>query len=927
MSMNRFSKFALMSAVVALVVVDVAPVAASSPDPSTTVAAETTTTAPVDSTTTTQPGATTTAPADGTSPTTTVAPPVTDTNLPSTPPAGYVALDQPSPTTVPATPTAPEAKPVEAKDGPDLLVSGQVTGPAVPGFPVVGKISVANVGNAIAGDKAPVTFTLSDVPTWAKLRDVLPALAADSPVGTVAWQCNGSSCTLVEKRADGVGNAVIQPGRAFGAYVRYDLDKTAVIPPPKKQLLQNVQDASAAGDVAGMQKELSAPPHINVVGGLSGDITAVNDKAVMQLFGAENLPVAGAYFDGTISATVYPGGLYRAEMRVLVLGSEVQSGDITLGEVVPAQLKLSEVSITGTGWKCDDPNAPNSCTHTGPNRNPGEFSDALVITGRVGRDVVPTATPLTWKIPMTAKPATGTELIQGNGNPSVLIDKVPTPDMSVRMTPRDGNSSLVPGKPVTIDVNARSGNGLGQAVIVNLQVQKGLKVDGPAADSDKNWQCTRPAGPNDSKEFGDSLQCLTAQIDIGEEPKLAVTVSLGDGAEDGSARVVATVAASNEPQESAANNSATHSVIVQPQPAPMPGIVLTRPDAKGVKAAVTDGSATEITISKETTYGVAVTNLGSKAMDAGTVLRIEQYVSDYAQFSGQSFAAKTNYGVALDGQTITTAPGKWVCATGTATQPAVNLPAAVATATEAVAPTTAAPAAPKSGPAVRCELALASAIAPGAQSPVLNLTVQPSLKAKVGKPEWPIFASVPANPKVPVARYGMTMSLVEFKPEVRASIVAPAGPRPGGSAVATFSVRNGGNADSAKQYIIVKAVSGRVSGAKGESWKCVLVGSAFLAGYVLCSREATLKQGEESPAITVDYYSNDKTAKSVTLSATSIVSTITGTITRVSNLEVPLRDALGFAIKGPDVIVDQIVDAAGKRTPSTILLTTAGNSD
>ena len=924
MTINRLKKFALVGAVVTFGIVDTVPVGASADPSSTTSSTDSPTTTEATSTTS-ENGSTSTTVGNATTTTTPAASPTS--TLPSEIRTGFTPLDQTPPTTIPATPTAPAATPVAAKDGPDLLVSGQVTGPAVPGYPVVGKISVSNVGNQLAGDKAPVKFRLAEAPTWAKLRDVLPALAADSAVGTVAWQCSTVDCTLVEKQATGVVNATLAPGRAFGAYLRYDLDKAAVIPPPKKELLQNVQNASAAGDVAAMQKELESPPHINAVASLSGDTSGINDTAILQLFGAETQPVAGAFFDGNISATVYPGGVYRAEMRVLVLGSVVQSGDITLAEVVPAALKLQSIKVSGNGWKCDSDTSPNICTHTGPNRNPGEFSDALIIEGRVGTDVTPSETPLTWKIPMTAKPATGTELVQGNGSPSVLINKVPAPDMSVRMTPRDGNSSLVPGKPVTLDVGVRSGNGLGQAVVANVQVQKGLTIQGPATDSDPNWQCTKPEKGSGESEFGDALTCSIAQIDISEEPKLGVTVGLGDGAEDGSARIVATVAASNEAAERAANNSATHSVIVQPQPAPMPGIVLTRPDAKGVTAAVTDGSATEITINKETSYGIAVSNLGSKAMDPGTVLRVEQYVSDYADFSGSAFSGATSYAGALDGKSIATKPGKWVCVTGTATPPAVNLPSQVAAVTDAVSPTTSAPAVAKAGPAIRCELALAAALAPSAQSPVLNLTVKPSLKAKVGKPEWPIYAMVPANPKVPVARYGMTMSLIEYKPEVRAAIIAPAGPRPGGDAVATFSVRNDGNADSSNQYLIVRADNGRVSGAKGDGWKCALVGSAFLAGYVMCSRDSVLKQGEESPAITVDYYSTSKTAKSVTLTGTSVVSTITGTTTRVSKLDVPLRAALSFTIKGPDVIVDQIVDASGKRAPSSILLTTAGNSD
>ena len=221
----------------------------------------------------------------------------------------------------------------------------------------------------------------------------------------------------------------------------------------------------------------------------------------------------------------------------------------------------------------------------------------------------------------------------------------------------------------------------------------------------------------------------------------------------------------------------------------MPGLVFTRPNEKGVVQAVSDGSATKILIGKDAAYAFSVKNQGSKAIAAGSVVRFEQFVDDTAIFSGAAFASAGAYSSTLDSQKINTATaGKWVCVTGNGTMPKVDMPVEatkVATALKGsttVAPSTsaaAAAAAIKAGPAVRCEIKLASAVAPDAATPVLNLTVRASEKAKVGSPEWPVFASLVAVKQAPVARFGMTVAITEFAADLVPSFIAPAGPRPG----------------------------------------------------------------------------------------------------------------------------------------------------
>ncbi|MEY2628158.1 MAG: hypothetical protein RJB08_1917, partial [Actinomycetota bacterium] len=166
------------------------------------------------------------------------------------------------------------------------------------------------------------------------------------------------------------------------------------------------------------------------------------------------------------------------------------------------------------------------------------------------------------------------------------------------------------------------------------------------------------------------------------------------------------------------------------------------------------------------------------------------------------------------------------------------------------------------------------------------------------------------------------------QPTLTEAITAPAGPRPGGKAAAQFSVKNDGTADSNAQSLIIKTKGGRLTGAKGDGWNCAVVGGFIASGYIACSRKTSLKVGEQTAPVAVDYTSNDKSAKTMMLQATSIVSNIYGQPTsHTSELTVDLRAPLNFTIQGPAVIVDRIVNATGKVEPSSILLTTVGNAD
>ena len=121
---------------------------------------------------------------------------------------------------------------------------------------------------------------------------------------------------------------------------------------------------------------------------------------------------------------------------------------------------------------------------------------------------------------------------------------------------------------------------------------------------------------------------------------------------------------------------------------------------------------------------------------------------------------------------------------------------------------------------------------------------------------------------------------------------------------------------------------GRITGVSGESWKCARLGTALSSGFTICSRTPALKAGAETPALSLSYESTSKSSKTLILNAASLYGSSRNIAAgRGSNLSVDLRPALAFNVKGPDSVIDQIVDAKGNRVASTVLLTTEGNGD
>ena len=896
------------------------PASASSPD-------ESTTTTQVDSPTTTLPAGPTTTLPDG--PATTV-------------PAGSEST-------------------VEAqKNGPDLRVTSSTPDSPIPGFVFTAIVYVFNSGNESAGEKSAVSFTMSNVPAFAKLKVVRPVLDETSAVGDVGWSCNSNTCTYVEKTETGTKNATLAVGALAQADLNLDIAVDAKIIRPPTTFSEQATALLKSNDTAGYDALVKTVTHMVVNVPKANDANPDNNETFIPFLGSKedfeegptgtggaqvgkavgetDTPgLSGAYLESKIRGPVYPGGPFHFELRYLPTLMATQSGKITLSEVIPAALGLEKVKISGTNWSCDSLTNLKTCSTTGPDLKPGDFSETLTIDAFVGKKTPISDTPIKWEVNSSATTVIKAEPVKKTTSLSIRVVKIPEPDVGVTLTTRDGKSSISPPGSVTVDALVKSMHGPAKDVHVKLTLRQGLVFEG-LAPGVTGWSCKAINADAAAGEGATTQDCVKPEMEPETSETIGFVVAASESTEAGVFPTTAVISAANEGEKYKEGNSASQDLIVQPQATPMPALVFTRPDEKGAVQAVSDGSATKVLIGKNSSYAFSVKNQGSKALEAGSIVRFEQFVDDTAIFSGAAFASAGTYSATLDSQKINTAAaGKWVCVSGNGTMPKVDMPveatkvASALTESTTVAPSTSAPAvaSKKAGPAIRCEIKLASAIAPDAATPVLNLTVRASEKAKVGSPEWPVFATLVAIKQAPVARFGMTVAITEFAADLVPSFIAPAGPRPGGDAVATLNIKNSGNADASSQFLVVPGIKdGRITGIKGESWKCARIASALAAGFTICSRNAALKAGADSPSLSINYVSTNKKTTTLNLQAASLVATSRNiAAVRASQLPVALRPALAFTVKGPKTIVDQLVDVKGNRVPSTILLSTEGNGD
>ena len=843
----------------------------------------------------------------------------------------------------------------ESRKGIDLLTTSSFTGAAYPGFVYMGIVYLENIGGLPAGEKSPVSFTLSNVPDYVKLKQVTPSLSAESVEGDVGWDCQGNTCTLVQKTASGTKNAVLDVRAKVKGDLQLDIAKDAQIPQPEEGFLEKQAEAAKSGDVAGFEKLQRTVNNILVTASKDGDIDLTNNESAIQILGERRdggavvggdasvgqagvqvRSVAGSFIDSTIAATVFPGGPFRLKLRYLPTGTETQSGKIKLSNVVPETLGLSKVKVSGTNWTCDSLTSLKTCEMNGPDLEPGSFSEYLTIEGQVSKSAkVGGEELLSWVVSSKTTTVLDQSPVVWNVGVSTKVIEAPQSDITIGLQSRDEKSNIAPPGSVTVDALVRSLNAGSENVRIKLSIRKGLSFGGLASDA-VGWTCKSAAADAEAGDGATAQECTKPEIDLETPETVGFQIGATTDTEVGTALVIGEIAADNEGSKFKEFNKSKIALVVQPQAAPMPGAEISVADEAGASGTggikvVTDGSATKIRIGKTRNYSFSAKNLGSAALAAGELVRFEQFVDSTAVFSGPAFGKSSGYSASLDSQKINTSTaGKWVCVTGTGNVPEIASPIdpAKAAATTSVAPVTTV-ASKKTGPAIRCEIKLATAVAPDKKTPALNLTVELANSAKTGKPEWPIFVTMLGIPAAPIARYGMTVDIAEDKIELTPSFVAPAGPRPGGQAVATLSLLNSGDTDTKAQFVVVPGVKdGRITGVAGDSWKCARLGTALSSGFTICSRTPALQVGKETPLLSVSYESTNKSSKSLNLQAASLYGTSRNVAAgRGSNLSVDLRPMLSFTVAGPGTVIDQIVDAQGKRVASTVLLTTQGNGD
>ena len=310
MTRHTLRKGLALSIVATLVVVDATPIGASAPtDSTTTTVADTTTTtaAPGDTTTTTTP-------ADGTTPTT--IPGLTNTELAPLLPEGAKVdnIDQPPSNEGEVKTELPAGSAGNAKTGVDLISSAQLVGPALPNQIYMGMTYITNIGSDYAGQKSPITFTMSNLPATVTFSSAAPAITDESAVGSIGWVCSGLKCTYTEKTADGTKNALLPPGSNASADLQFQIGPDAAFPLPPDSLVTDVADKTKAGDIEGAKELLAEWAHILFKADTADDIDRKNDEAIVQLLGPD--PDAGASVGSAAGVYGARSALSRACQRL-----------------------------------------------------------------------------------------------------------------------------------------------------------------------------------------------------------------------------------------------------------------------------------------------------------------------------------------------------------------------------------------------------------------------------------------------------------------------------------------------------------------------------------------------------------------------------------------------------------------------------------
>ncbi|MEY2628161.1 MAG: hypothetical protein RJB08_1920, partial [Actinomycetota bacterium] len=541
-----------LTLVMCLGVVDVAPLSASAPNDSTTTTAAGSTTTTPGATSTTAAGATTTtaAGANGAVTPPTTIPGLTNTELAPLLPEGVKLdnIDTPPANDKQPTSDLPAGKAGTAKSGVDLISSAQLVGPALPGQIYMGMTYITNIGAEYAGQKAPITFTMSDMPKTATFKSASPAITADSAAGDIGWSCSGVVCTYVEKTATGTKNAVLPPGGIATADLQFDIAKDAKYPLPPDSLVTDVGNKTKSGDIPGAKALLAEWPHIVFAATSTDDIDHKNDEAIVQLLGpdpdagvsvgsavGENKTViASVWVDLKVLGRVYPGGKFKAEMRLLPTGTETQSGAFTFRNVLPKDLGINQVKISGDGWTCENPASPDVCNHKGADIAPSNFSDTLTIEGRVSKTAKVSDKPVIWEVNSVSKTIIDDSPLETSGQASVRVIPTPEPDVSVRLTPRDGNSSITAPGSVVVDANIRSAYGPAMNAAVVFSMRRGLDFKGLKTDA-TGWTCSSTDPDPAAGEGATAQKCVKTEIDGDTAEVVGVEIAATEETEQGSA--------------------------------------------------------------------------------------------------------------------------------------------------------------------------------------------------------------------------------------------------------------------------------------------------------------------------------------------------------------------------------------------------------
>lgn len=794
------------------------------------------------------------------------------------------------------------------------------------------RILIFNMGSAPTKEGSRTTLTVNGLPEGITIKDATPAPTA----GSAGWQCTASSCSWVD--AAGAG-AQIGVGRTVEALVRLDISSSArvgsVSDSEVEEMIEASVEVSEENDPRRVRMEELSRKFTNVTAAVSieGDSAAetVETPSYLAITDQPGRARIGMVFSGTDDAGA--GDDARWTVRLVNLGGATGPATVTLENLLPSELGLSNLRTAGTNWSCrtEDRSVPE-CTYTGEIA-PGEMGEVLRMRGTVSADAE-TGKENRWSVSVNGMPPS----IPSEGSFTVREPKAV--DVGVKMvTPQQ---VAIPGTDIELHLElANYGGTTRNMVLLEITGIPGLRFREFAEANGENSSGLKSVDAEGEPIPGNVLeQCSTTEQGVrctvkplksGEIYASVMTVRLPRRVESvkNSAVLTAVVSTEGEPAEQAGNNSATLPLVVQPANRPFPTLMPATRNDNGDWVEF-GGESLKLKSGSDTEFGYVVRNSGAKAFPKGTVLKFDLLAQETAtitprsgwkcteaEFDAPQFSEEQRLGAATAARTAGVGFDL--------NQAASSLEKELMEQVAQQATISPIPNATGTVPGFTCAMTLATALPVGGttQAAVFSATV--GVDAEMSVALWRARVSQPAvKEATPV---DTSVIITEVKRGI-APVIETAPVRAGSISTMRVSVINKGELEAEYPTVVLSIPAGlRVNRSTPlpAGWSCVFLAQGIAGGLAVCTSEK-LKGAAQSAV--AEFQVRASTTRTTPSSVRAIALTNSSRIglNAFTESEVGVKEPLSVKVLGPETVNDISVPLGGGEPAATRVSMTAQSS-